>query len=76
MLRRIYSVQYKIIKCILKVYFYPYPHDTKGIPEEQLVVLSSFYRMWHEDFPNVVIPEVGGTICVCCMPDAISNYTC
>lgn len=30
----------------------------KGIPEEQLVVLSSFYRIWQEDFANVVIPEV------------------
>ena len=30
----------------------------KGISEDQLVVLSTFYRMWKDDFPNVHIPAV------------------
>ena len=30
----------------------------RGVPEKELVVLSSFYQIWHDDFPNVVIPEV------------------
>lgn len=30
----------------------------KGIPEDQLVVLSTFYRMWRDDFSYVAIPEV------------------
>ena len=28
------------------------------IPEDSLVGLSTFYRVWHEDFSNVTIPEV------------------
>lgn len=34
----------------------------EGIPEKQIVVLSSFYRIWNKDFPHVVIPEVQSTL--------------
>ena len=29
-----------------------------NIPKKELVCLSMFYRIWNENFPNVVIPEV------------------
>ena len=28
------------------------------IPEDEMIGLSTFYRIWHEEFPSVVIPEV------------------
>lgn len=30
----------------------------QGLTESDIVSLSTFYRIWNEDFPNVVIPEV------------------
>jgi hypothetical protein len=35
----------------------------KGIPEDQLVVLSTLYRMWRDDFSNVHIPVVSNLAC-------------
>ena len=40
--------------------FFRYESDMKqqGLPESDIVSLSTFYRIWNEDFPHVVIPEV------------------
>ena len=43
--------------------FLRYESDMKqqGLQESDIVSLSTFYRIWNEDFPHVVIPEV----CLC-----------
>ena len=33
--------------------------ELQQIPESEMVALSSFYRIWTDEFSNVVIPEVG-----------------
>jgi hypothetical protein len=43
-----------------KDFYERYVDDMKlqEIPEEEMVALSTFYKIWKNDFPNVVIPEV------------------
>ena len=33
------------------------------ISSEEIVCLSTFYRIWTDQFPKVVIPEVSSKIC-------------
>ena len=42
--------------------------ELQQIPENEMVALSSFYRIWADEFPDVVIPEVSFcivTVLVC-----------
>ena len=32
--------------------------ELQNVPASSIVALSTFYRIWADDFPNVVIPEV------------------
>ena len=39
--------------------------ELQQIPESEMVALSSFYRIWADEFPDVVIPEVRAKFLYC-----------
>ena len=46
--------------------YYRYVGDMtqRGISENEIAGISIFYKVWTDDFPNVVIPQVWTTLCL------------
>ena len=44
----------------------------EGQDEKNMVALMTFYRLWNENFPNVIIPEVCYIIIVLSLPSYIN----